>query len=75
MRVEIIQSKHSGQWYWRFKASNGRIIADAESFPTKANAVRAAKGVVRSVLKRVTIRPTVFTAQERKDGTTYILWG
>ena len=43
MHIEVM--KLLGGWYWHFK-NKGRITADAESFPTKAHAMRAAKAKV-----------------------------
>ncbi len=40
------------RWYWHLKARNGKIVSDAEAFPTKAHAIRAAQAVVRGVVKR-----------------------
>ncbi len=55
MQIEVWQSPPrigDQKWHWHFR-SKGRIVSDAESFPTKGNAVRAAKSVVRGVLKRL----------------------
>lgn len=44
MRFEIYESPWDGQWYWRLKAQNGRIICDgAEGYCSKWNAKRAAR--------------------------------
>jgi uncharacterized protein YegP (UPF0339 family) len=43
----------SGEWYWQLVARNGRITADNESHPTRAKAVRAAKAMIQSIVKRV----------------------
>lgn len=79
MFIEVKQGVTAGQWYWRIKASNRRIIADAEAFVSKGNAIRAAKNVVRGVIKRYAApipgRAPVFSQQEMKDGTTRIHWG
>jgi len=41
-RFEIYQGNLMGDWFWRLRAANGRIIADgAEAYSTKANARRA----------------------------------
>ncbi len=53
MHIEVWQSNLGAkQWHWHF-LSKGRITACAESFPTKSHALRAAKAVVRGVLKRL----------------------
>jgi len=59
MHIEIWQSskesnvdgKNIGSWYWHKRSNNGRIVTDAEAFPTMANAVRAAKAEVRGTIK------------------------
>ena len=43
--------KGRAHWHWHFKSGNGRIVADAENFPSKGNAIRAAKRVVTAVLE------------------------
>lgn len=52
MRIDVFQGVDRC-WYWHFVSSNGRITANGESHPSKGKAVRAAKGVVRAVLKPV----------------------
>lgn len=37
-------------WYWHFRASNGRIVADAQRFDTRAQAARAAKACVKAIV-------------------------
>lgn len=63
MHIEVWQSPPrigDQRWHWHFK-SKGRTVGDAESFPTKANAIRAAKAVVCAVVKRVELAsPPVF---------------
>ncbi len=48
MKVKLFEGKDG--WRWRFE-SKGRITADSEAFDSESNAVRAAKAVVKSVLK------------------------
>lgn len=55
MHIEVFQGSSSTDynrpsWYWHFKNGN-KIVADAEEFPSKANAMRAAKAVVRATIK------------------------
>jgi uncharacterized protein YegP (UPF0339 family) len=57
-------------WYWHFRQSNGRIVADAEEFPSKAHAVRAAKAVVKAIMKRTGWSPQ-FTSHESEDYFVY----
>lgn len=36
------------QWYWRYRAKNGKIIADgAEGYSSKSGAARAVKTLLR----------------------------
>jgi len=43
VKHEVYQGS-GGNWYWRIRAKNGRIIADgAEGYVSKQNAVRAFK--------------------------------
>lgn len=51
------------QWYWQLVSRNGKVTADNEGYPTKSNATRAAKALVRSVVKRVVplADPVVFS--------------
>jgi uncharacterized protein YegP (UPF0339 family) len=46
---EVYQD-HKKAWRWRLVAGNGRIIAQGESHPNKANAERAVATVVRCAL-------------------------
>lgn len=76
MKIEVWQNtnvtgKKSQTWHWHFKARNGRIIADAEAFPSKANAIRAAKGVVRSLIGPDFL---MWREVERKDGVVVLTW-
>lgn len=75
MHIEVFQGKAQDFWYWHFKARNGKFVADAEAFDSKGNAIRAAKGVVRSVLKRcINTGYLTFSQQVQKDGTIRIFW-
>jgi uncharacterized protein YegP (UPF0339 family) len=74
MHARIFQSA-DGQWHWHFK-TKGRITADSESFPSKSNAVRAAKSVVKAVLKplSVVVQPVFTERVDEKDGGFKITW-
>lgn len=48
MKIKLFEGKDG--WRWRFE-EKGRITADSEAFHSESNAVRAAKAVVKSVLK------------------------
>lgn len=55
MHIELWQSPPriaDQRWHWNIH-SRGRIVGDAESFPTKQHALRAAKAVIRGVIKRI----------------------
>ena len=54
MHIEVWRSgmgKNFGSWYWRKVASNGRIVTDAEAFPTMAHAIRAAHAEIIGTIK------------------------
>ena len=76
MHSEVWQSsetKNIGSWYWHLRARNGQIVTDAEAFPTKGNAVRAAKAVVSAVIKQfhaakldhITFTPVLWVEKRR----------
>lgn len=51
MKFHIYQDAR-GEWRWRLKARNGRIVADSgEGYVRQGNAVRAAE-MVREVIRR-----------------------
>ncbi len=54
MHIEVWHGKVGSKqaWWWHVK-SKGRIVTDAEPFPTKAHALRAAKAMVRAVVKPI----------------------
>lgn len=60
------------RWHWHFK-NRGRIVADAEAFPSKGNAIRAAKAVVRGVVNLWPGTPVYFTQKPSPDGKRTIL--
>ena len=76
MHIEIfpaVDSKLNKGFYWHFK-NKGRITADAEAFPTRANAARAAQSVVKAVIKRTSgVKPN-FTSVLLPNGTTKMTW-
>ena len=72
MHIEVM--KMLGKWYWHFK-SKGRITADAESFPTKAHAMRAAKAVVKAVVKLTpSYTDPTFKTTKVDDNLFHITW-
>lgn len=76
MHIEVFEGKKIGpksppRWYWHF-ASKGRITADSEAFPTKAHAVRAAKSVVRAVVKEVGVSPDPVTFETLKTPPSFV---
>jgi hypothetical protein len=61
-------------WHWHFK-NKGRITAAAESFPSKGHAIRAAKAVVKAVLKAYfNYPPTLVFSQWESEGFWVITW-
>lgn len=75
MHIEVWKTGTSKQpWHWHFK-NGSRITADAEAFPSKAHAIRAAKAVVRAVVKHADGSYIAeFVMKEGKDGKTIIRW-
>lgn len=76
MHIEVWKNERdkTGQpWHWH-KRNQGRITCDAEAFPTKGNAMRAAKADVRQTIKPFGSRPVMFHAETRPDGGTILTW-
>jgi uncharacterized protein YegP (UPF0339 family) len=45
-RLQVYEDKH-GEWRWRLRAPNGRIIADsAEGYVNRSGALRAARKLI-----------------------------
>ncbi len=61
-------------WYWHFKARNGRIVADAEAFASRSNAIRAAKNTVKAVFAPVSGSMKVTFDQHESEGCLVIKW-
>lgn len=47
MKLEIRKGK-SGKWYWRIKATNGRIVCHSETYSSKSKAIQTAKQIVKN---------------------------
>jgi len=45
-KFEVYQAANS-QWAWRLKSANGEIVAQGETYKTKAGALRGVKAVTR----------------------------
>jgi hypothetical protein len=80
MHIEVFaqqsnRSYDAPDWYWHFR-SKGRITADSEGFPTKAHAMRAAKGLVRAVTKNMSgfMLPRFTTQPMDRKGVVKITW-
>lgn len=67
---DVITTKRASDqpWHWHME-NKGRITTDGESHPDRAKAIRAAKGVVSSVLKDAGMDPTTvqWTKTPRHD--------
>jgi uncharacterized protein YegP (UPF0339 family) len=75
MHIEVFKGRGAQPWRWHFR-NKGRVTADSEGFPSKAHAIRAAKGVVRAVLAeglafRPQFRPLVL---DKASGAFVIRW-
>jgi uncharacterized protein YegP (UPF0339 family) len=55
LKIEVFKgSDHL--WYWRLRASNGRVVADsAEAYLSKGNVLRAVKNVQRKLVHTIEI--------------------
>jgi len=73
MHIEVMKLLKG--WYWHFRAKNGNIVSDAEAFPTKANAMRAAKAVVKAVVKPYgDTSMLVFKTTKVDDNLFHVTW-
>lgn len=57
-KVEIFQDD-AGEYRWRLKARNGRIVCQGESHPTYAAAKRAVEGVALAFMQAGGMPPVV----------------
>lgn len=71
--MKIIVQSGKGGWRWAFVASNGKQTANNETHPTKANAIRAAKAVVASVLKAWEGKPVIRWEKRVSDAGAILL--
>lgn len=57
--LHVYKSGHDGQWYWRLRAPNGRIIAVAgEGYRTKQGCTRG----MRTVIADMAIAQSIYDA-------------
>lgn len=55
-KFEMFQSKNTGQWRWRLRAGNSRIIASSgESFNNKADCLTSIEAVRRHATSPIVI--------------------
>jgi len=47
--VEVFRSAQDGQWYWRVKAANGRVVAASEGYRDKRSAIRGVEALGRAM--------------------------
>jgi uncharacterized protein YegP (UPF0339 family) len=47
--IEVFRSAKDGQWYWRVKAANGRVVAASEGYKDKRGAQRGVKALGRAL--------------------------
>jgi hypothetical protein len=64
--MKIIVRPARDGWIWAFVSSNGKQTANNEVFATRYNAIRAAKAVVTSVLRRYD--PRAYIEWKQVDG-------
>lgn len=75
MRICVWEGS-DGQHYWHIRARNGKIVCHGEGHPSKGKAIRAARGVVTTIVRSMGDflgRPPRFTSYE-SHGTTRITW-
>ena len=78
MKIEVWKGR-DGSWFWHKAARNGQKTSDAEAFPTKGNAVRAAKMEIRATIKAyrhydpaVPVQFTPLTPNEKTGGFEFM---
>ena len=74
MHIEVFKGSNPKVWYWHFK-NKGRVTANNEAFPSKSNAIRAAKGVVKAVMKKGCYVCTPLFVSTEKPDCLEIRWG
>lgn len=52
MKIELKRRFLWGKWYWRIKASNGRIIAHSETYSSKFKAEQTIASLIRWAKKQ-----------------------
>ncbi len=60
MQIEIWKGRGKQPWRWHIRAKNGKVVADAEGFPTRNHARRASIAHVRAIIKCATKAFAVF---------------
>ncbi len=48
MKIEYFRSTKTAEWFFRFRARNGKIVAQSEGYGRKRSAVNAARSIKRS---------------------------
>ena len=62
---EYFQSKKNDEWYWRFRARNGAVVADgSEGYTRKASVLRAIDNVQAELAKLAGVQGTAPPAPE-----------
>lgn len=51
MKAQLeFKKNRRGQWFWHFRARNGRIVADsAESYSSRAMALKGWRSLIRAI--------------------------
>lgn len=68
----IVKPAKRGQFVWNFVANNGRVTANNETYPTRGNAVRAAKDNIRRVATMLGIDGEIAFVTPRTGDYTYV---
>ena len=53
--IQVFWSPTDGQWYFRLRGKNGRIMSQSESYPTRAHAARGAHAFQKATTAAVVV--------------------
>lgn len=45
MQFEFWKSSYNGQWYWRLRGKNGRIVAASEGYKSRSACLRTIEAI------------------------------
>ena len=53
--IQVFWSPTDGQWYFRLRGKNGRIMSQSEGYPTRPHAARVAHAFQKAVMAAVIV--------------------